>query len=137
MERWSVVLAGAAQLGLVAVGLRVPGVFGWKEDLARLRPANRRLFWVYGAFIVLANVGFGTLSLAYPGEIAAGRGAAGGLALFLGLYWAARLGVEGLAFDTPDWPAVARRPAVKLGLTVLFLALSGTYLACFFRGLAP
>jgi hypothetical protein len=135
MERASVVLAGAAQLGLVAVGLAVPAVFGWRADLARLRPANRRLFWVYGAFIAGANLGFGALSLAFPAEIAAGRGAAGGLALFLGTYWGARLGVELLAFDTPDWLAAARRPAVKAGLAALFLALTATYLACFFRGL--
>jgi hypothetical protein len=137
MWETAVVLGGLAHLGMVGVGLRVPGIFGWKEDLARLRPANRRLFWVYGAFIVLANVGFAVLSLAYPREIAAGRGLAGGFALFVGLYWAARLAVQIFAFDTEDWPAEARRPWARHGLTLAIAAMVAAYGGCFARGLLP
>ncbi len=137
MERSSLILAGLAQLGMVGVGLQVPRVFGWHEDLPRLRPSNRRLFWVYGAFIVLANVGFGVLSIVYAGELAAGRGAAGGVDLFLGLYWAARLVVQYAAFDTPDWPEEGRRPLAKHGLGLLVLAISLAYLAAFLRGRLP
>src|ERR1041384_2410807 len=73
MTREWVILAGLAHFGLVAVGTQVPRVCRWKEDLAHLGPANRRLFWVYGLFIVLANIGFGALSLAYAREIAEGK----------------------------------------------------------------
>ena len=85
MEKMLVILAGLAHFGLVAVGSQVPRAFRWKEELARLGAANRRLFWVYGIFIVFSNVGFGALSLAYADELAAGKGAAGGMALFVGL----------------------------------------------------
>jgi hypothetical protein len=135
MWETAVILGGLAHLGMVGVGLRVPGTFGWKEDLPRLRPANRRLFWVYGAFIVLANLGFAALSLAYPSEIAAGKGMAGGFALFVGLYWTARLAVQYLAFDTEDWPAAARRPLARHGLALAILALVIAYGGCFVRGL--
>ena len=134
MDKLGILLAGAAHFGLVAVGTQVPRVFRWNEDLARLAPANRRLFWVYGIFIVMANVGFGSLSLAYASEIAAGRGMAGGFALFAGLYWAARLAVQYLAFDTPDWPEQGRRPLAKHGLGLVVLLMSGVYLAAFVRG---
>ncbi len=130
------VLGGVAHLGMIGVGLGVPGAFGWKDDLPRLRPANRRLFWVYGAFIVLANLGFAALSLAYPSEIAAGKGMAGGFALFVGRYWAARLAVQYLAFNTEDWPAAARRPLARHGLALAILAMVAAYLGCFARGLA-
>lgn len=135
-KRW-VVLAGLAHFGLVAVGSQVPRVFRWKEDLARLGPANRRLFWVYGIFVVLANIGLGTLSVAYAPEIAAGRGLAGGFALFAGLYWAARLAVQYLAFDTPDWPEQGRTPLAKHGLGLVVLLMSGVYVAAFVRGRIP
>lgn len=135
MERWTLILAGLAQFGMVGVGLQVPRVFGWKEDLARLRPSNRRLFWVYGIFIVLANLGFGALTIAHAGEIAAGKGAAGGFALFAGLYWLARLGVQYAAFDTPDWPAEGRRPLAKHGLGLVVAAIAAAYLLAFVRGL--
>jgi hypothetical protein len=129
-----VVLAGLAHLGMVALGSQVPRVFDWKRDLAKLTAANRRLFWVYGAFIVLANVGFGALSLAYPGEIARGTGVAGGFAALAGLYWLARLAVQLFAFDTPDWPEAAKRPLAKVGLAVVLVLMSGVYLAAFVRG---
>jgi len=134
MDKIGVILAGLAHFGLVAVGSQVPRVFRWNEELRRLGPANRRLFWVYGIFIVLANLGFGALSLAYAGEIAAGKGAAGGFALFAGLYWAARLGVQLFAFNTPDWPAEGRRPLANVGLGVVVLLMSVVYLAAFVRG---
>jgi hypothetical protein len=135
METGSVVLAGLAQMGLVLVGVHVPRVFGWKEDLARLRPRNRRLFWVYGIFTALSNLGFGALSLVYPGEIARGKGVAGGLALFLGLYWVARLVVQYGAFNTPDWPEEGRSALGRHGMGAVFLLLAGVYLAALGRGL--
>ncbi len=131
MGKTWVILAGLAHLGLVAVGGQVPRVFRWKEELARLGAANRRLFWVYGFFIVLANVGFGALSLAYAGEIAGGKGAAAGFALFLSIYWAARLATQYLVFDTPDWPREGRHPVAKHGLGLLFLAMTIVYLLAF------
>ena len=134
MEKGLIVLAGAAHFGMVAVGLQVPRVFGWREDLAKLSAANRRLFWVYGLFIVLANVGFGALSLAYPAEIAAGKGAAGGFALLAGLYWLARLVVQYAAFDTHDWPVTARHPVARHGLGLVILLMSAVYLRAFATG---
>ena len=134
MDKTWVVLAGLAHLGLVGVGTQVPRAFRWKEQLARLGPANRRLFWVYGVFIVLANVGFGALSLVYAADIAAGKGVAGGFALFLAVYWLARLATQYLVFNTPDFPEEGRRPLVKHGFGLLFLLMSGVYLAAFVLG---
>jgi len=86
MERTLVLLAGLAHFGLVAVGSQVPRVFRFRDILAPLGAAPRRLIWTWGIFIVLANLGFGTLSLAYADEIAAGKGLAGGYAPIAGVY---------------------------------------------------
>jgi hypothetical protein len=134
MDKTWVLLAGLAHLGLVAVGTQVPRVLRWKEDLARLGPSNRRLFWVYGAFIMGSNVGFGALSLVYAADIAAGKGVAGGFALFLGLYWVARLATQYLVFNTPDWPEQGRQPLAKHGMGLVFLLMSLVYLASFAQG---
>ena len=130
------ILAGLAHFGMVAVGVGVPRAFGWSEDLAKLRPANRKLFWVYGAFIVLANLGFGGVTLACPAEIAEGRGAAGAFALMVGLYWTARLAVQVFVFTGADFPPEARRPLAKYGLGLVILLMAGVYLASFARGVA-
>jgi hypothetical protein len=133
VEKTWVVLAGLAHFGLVAVGSQVPRVFQFREALAPLGPARRRLIWTWGAFIMLANVGFGALSVAYAAEIAAGRGLAGGFALFIGLYWAARLAFQYAAFATPDWPKDGGAIA-KHGLGLLFLLMTAVYLAAFAAG---
>lgn len=133
MEKTWVILAGLAHFGLVAVGSQVPRVFRFRETLTRLAPAPRRLIWSWGAFIVLANLGFGVLSLAYAAEIAQGRGLAGGFALFISVYWAARLVVQYGAFNTSDWPQDGGRLA-KHGLGLLFLVLALVYLAAFAAG---
>lgn len=129
-----VFLAGLAHLALVGVGTQVPGAFRWKEDLARLGASNRRLFWVYGAFILLSNVGFGALSLIYSAEISNGKGVAGGFSLFLAVYWLARAGTQYLVFTTPDWPPAGRHPLVKHGMGLLFFGMSGVYWAAFAQG---
>ncbi len=133
MEKTWMVLAGLAHLGLVAVGSQVPRVFRLKETLAPIGAGARRLIWTWGAFIVLANIGFGALSLAYAGELAAGKGVAGGFALFLGVYWLARLGCQYLAFNTEDWPKEGGAVG-KHGLGALFLAMALVYFAAFASG---
>jgi hypothetical protein len=133
MDRTWMILAGLAHFGLVAVGSQVPRVFRFRETLAPLAPATRRLIWTWGAFIVLANVGFGALSLAYAGELARGKGLAGGVTLFIAVYWAARLACQYGAFNTRDWPRDGG-PLAKHGLGLLFLAMALVYLAAFAAG---
>jgi len=129
-----VVLSGLAQLGLVVVGTQVPRVMRWGPELARLGTANRRLVWVYGAFIAGANLGFGTLSILHAEELARGEGLAGGFALFLAVYWAARLAVQLLLFRGPGWPEEARRPLVAAGFALLFAAMIAVYATAFAGG---
>jgi hypothetical protein len=133
MEKTLVILAGLAHFGLVAVGSQVPRVFRFPETLAPLGAASRRLIWTWGGFIVLANLGFGALSLAYAGDIAAGKGIAGGFAFFIGVYWLARLGCQYFAFNTEDWPKEGGAVG-KHGLGALFLAMALVYFAAFAAG---
>ena len=51
-----ILLAGIGHFGILAASLQVPTVMNWKEELARLQEFNRKLFWVYGAFIVLTII---------------------------------------------------------------------------------
>ena len=136
MEKPWMILAGLAHFGLVAVGSQVPRVFRFREALAPLGPAARRLIWTWGAFIVLANLGFGALTLAYAGDLGAGKGLAGGVDLFLGLYWATRLVFQYGAFSTADWPKAGGAFA-RHGLALLFLAMTVVYLAAFAAGRHP
>ncbi|MCE9583313.1 MAG: hypothetical protein K8T20_12565 [Planctomycetes bacterium] len=131
LRRWMpklLVLAGLGHFLILAASFQVPTRLGWSEELARLRPLNRKLMWTYGGFTVLTIVAFGALTLFLRGEMLRGDKAAVALAAFIGVYWAARIGVDVFYFKHSDWP---KGPGLVLGhalLMMLFSFLALTYL---------
>jgi alginate O-acetyltransferase complex protein AlgI len=121
-------LAGIGHFCILGASFQVPARLGWKTDLARLTPFNRKLMWTYGAFTVLTIVAFGSLTLALHGEFLRGNPAALGLAAFIGVYWAARVGVDLFYFEHADWPKGTPFVIGHVLLTSLFAALAATYI---------
>ena len=121
-------LAGIGHFCILGASVQVPARLGWKTDLARLTPFNRKLMWTYGAFTVLTIVAFGSLTLALHGEFLRGNPAALGLAAFIGVYWAARVGVDLFYFKHADWPKGTPFVVGHFLLTSLFAALAATYI---------
>lgn len=120
-------LAGAGHFCILAASFQVPARLGWREDLAKLRPFNRKLMWTYGAFTVFTIVAFGVLTLSLHDEFLRGDRAALGLAGFIGAYWIARIVVDAFYFEHRDWPAGRAYVLGHLMLTALFVALALTY----------
>lgn len=121
-------LAGIAHFLVLFASFQVPARLGWAEELPRLRPLNRKLMWTYGGFTVLTIVAFGMLTLLLRDEMLRGDKAAVALAAFIGVYWAARIGVDVFYFRHEDWP---KGPGLILGhalLVMLFAFLALTYL---------
>jgi hypothetical protein len=120
-------IAAGLQLLILIASALVPRVLDWRRNLAGLHPFLRKLFWVYGAFIVLVIIAFATLTFLHAGAMAAGEPVARSLCAFIAVFWAARLVVQLAVFDT--------RPFLtnwfyKLGyhaLTVIFAALVFIY----------
>ena len=121
-------LAAIGHFVLLAATIQVPSRLKWKDELARLRPLNRKLLWTYGGFTVLTNVAFGVLTFALHDELLRGDRAALGLAFFIGVYWATRIGVEMFYFRPSDWPEGRGVAVGRALLTFLFVALTSTYL---------
>jgi alginate O-acetyltransferase complex protein AlgI len=121
-------LAGIGHFCILGASFQVPARLGWKTDLARLTPFNRKLMWTYGAFTVLTIVAFGSLTLALHSEFLRGNPAALGLAAFIGVYWAARVGVDLFYFEHADWPTGTPFVVGHVLLTSLFAALAATYI---------
>ena len=114
---------------------QVPARLGWKTDLAKLTPFNRKLMWTYGAFTVLTILAFGILTLTLHSEMMRGDRAAVGLAGFIGVYWSARIAVDALYFRHSDWPKGVLFVIGHALLTALFVALAATYLGLVARAL--
>jgi len=120
-------VAGAGHFGILGASAMVPRVLDWRGSLARIHPFMRRLFWVYGGFVVLTIVGLGTLTLLHAPAIAAGEPVARSLAAFAGLFWLARLVVQWTVFDATPFLTT---PGLRFGyhmLTAAFAALVGVY----------
>ena len=60
------ILAGAGQLGLALCSLALPQILRWGDDLAKLRPLTRQVFWTYAAYIWATNICFGVVSAFAP-----------------------------------------------------------------------
>ncbi len=92
-------LAGVLHLGLLCAGASMPRAVNLRAHLAVLPPFPRQLFWVYYSFIASMLVGFGVMTFAFAGLMAAGEPVARALCLFLALFWGARLGIALFVFD--------------------------------------
>jgi len=66
-------VAGMLQLSILIASAQVPRVLDWRRNLAGLHPFLRKLFWVYGSFIVLVIIAFVTLTFLHGGAMAAGE----------------------------------------------------------------
>jgi hypothetical protein len=80
----------------------VPRILKWRTNLATLNPFLRKLFWVYGCFIVMVIIGFAALTFRHADAMAAGEPVARSLCAFIAIFWAARLVVQLSIFD--PWP---------------------------------
>ena len=128
-------LAGLGHFCVLGASFQVPARLGWKADLAKLTPFNRKLMWTYGGFTVLTILAFGILTLTLHSEMLRGDRAALGLAGFIGIYWTARIAVDALYFRHSDWPKGVLFVVGHALLTSLFVALAGTYLGLVARAL--
>ena len=122
-----VFFAGLGQLALAIGSLAIPYLLGWREDVAKLRPLTRQVFWNYSAYIWVTNVAFGLLSTFAPGALLDGSTLARAVSAFIVLYWGGRLAVQFLYFDRSAMP---RGPLFVLGeaaLVSLFCYLALVY----------
>ncbi len=113
-------LGGLLHFGILIASALTPGVLEWRRHLAALPLLLRQLFWVYGGFIVLTIISFGTISLAQPGALASGEPLARAICAMIAIFWSARLAVQWFVFDASPYLTNA---FLKLGYHALTLAL--------------
>ena len=109
---------------ILGASFQVPKRLGWHEDLPKLSRFNRKVFWTYGAFIVLCIVSFGIMTALLHTELLRGDKAAVALSAFIGVFWAARVGTDLFYFKHDDWPRGWEFELGHVALTFLFSCLS-------------
>jgi len=121
------ILGGLLHFVILIASALTPRLLDWRGNLAALHPFLRRLFWVYGAFIVLVIISFGTLTLLRADELASTAPLARTVCGMIAIFWLARLAVQFFVFDARPFLTSAFRRVGYHGLTFLFSALVFIY----------
>ena len=119
---------------VLVASLQAPVRLNWKPDIAKLAPFNRKIFWVYGFYIVLSIVSFAVLTWRLHDSFLAGESAARGLAGFIAVFWTVRVLADAFWYDSRDWPAGNAMVVGHALLTSLFSSLAVVY---WFAAAAP
>ena len=120
-------IAAIVQLTILIASALVPRILDWRRNLAGLQPFLRKLFWVYGCFIVLTIIGFAVLTLRNADAMAAGDSVARSLCAFIAIFWAARLLVQLAVFDARPFLTNAFYKVGYDALTFSFIFLMLVY----------
>jgi hypothetical protein len=120
-------IGGILHYCILLAGALLPFKLDWRKNLAVLHPFLRRLFWVYGAFITMTVIAFGTLTLRHGAEMAAGTPLARALCLFIGIFWAVRLMLQLFVFDARPFLTNWFYKLGYNGLTVTFIYFVAVY----------
>jgi hypothetical protein len=91
--------AAVLQLSILIASALTPRVLDWRTNLATLHPFLRKLFRVYGAFIVMVIIAFSTLTFLHADAMEAHEAVARSLCVFIAIFWGARLFVQFAIFD--------------------------------------
>ena len=128
------IVAGILHFALVWPAVLVPKVLDWQSDLANVSAMSRHVIWVHGAFIVLVNLSFGTLSIALAGPLSSGAPLARAVCGMIAVYWTSRLALQIGLFDTRQHLRNWWMTAGYHGLTIMFTYFSVVY---WFAAVAP
>jgi hypothetical protein len=126
MKTW-LVIGGLLHFVILIASALTPRVLDWRANLASLHPFLRRLFWVYGSFIVIVIISFGTLTLLRADELASTVPLARSICAIIAIFWLARLLVQFFVFDARPFLTTMFWRAGYHGLTFLFIALIFIY----------
>ena len=119
-------IAGLAQFSILVASSLVPFRLNWRDELRSLPKLHLQMYWTYGGYVVLSIVAFGCISVACAAELASRTRLARGFCLYVTVFWAVRLALQGVFDVKPHLTAWWLKAGYRL-LTVLFLFLTLVY----------
>ena len=118
---------GVLHLTILVASAQIPRVLNWQKELAGLHPFLRQLFWVYGVFVVMTIIGFGTISLLCKQDLLSGSLLARSFCGFVAVFWLTRLVVQFFVFDARPFLTNWYYKCGYHALTIGFVVLSAIY----------
>jgi hypothetical protein len=115
------------QLLILIASASTPRVLDWRKNLAVLHPFLRKLFWVYGVFVVMVIIAFAVLTFRHADAMATREPVARSLCLFIAIFWGARLLVQFAIFDARPFLTNWFYKTGFHALTIIFAFLTFVY----------
>lgn len=133
MIEWLIILlraAGAGMMLLAVVHIPMSRQLGWREDAARMSPANESIFHVHTFFVCVMLAIMGVRALFAPQIFIEHTVAAAWLSWTYAVVWALRLYVQWFVFPAALWRG-KRFETIMHGLfTVIWTALTVLFVTC-------
>ena len=92
-------LGGLVQVAIASANLFLPAKLKYRENLSRVSPIIRQIFFVHSVYIVGVVLLFAALTFGFAGELVSGHGLGRFLAGSIALFWLLRAPVQLLYYD--------------------------------------
>ena len=120
-------IGGLLHFVILIASALTPRLLDWRGNFAALHPFLRRLFWVYGSFIVLVIVSFAVLTLVNTEELVSDAPLSRWVCAIIAIFWLARLAVQFFVFDARPFLTTTFLRVGYHGLSLIFIALVFIY----------
>ncbi len=110
--------AGIIQVAIVLANFYLPGKLRYRENLARVTPIIRQVFFVHAVYVAGIVLLFAMLTFGFAGELASGHGLGRFLAAAMCVFWLFRVPLQIFYYDG------SLRRANRLGDAAMLAALA-------------
>jgi len=123
-------IAGAGLILLAILHIPIVRVLKWREDAARMAPANAAIFYVHAFFICVVLVMMGLPCLLDPQVFLEHSRAAKWLCWSFAIFWMIRLYFQFFVYRAELWRGKRMETALHWWFTCVWLFLVGLFGVC-------
>jgi hypothetical protein len=121
---WIVRVAGIGHFAIAAASAGVPSALGWREDVAKLKPINRQIFYTYAGYILTINLLFGVIATFGAALLVDRTQLAACVTGFIAAYWGVRVLLQFAYYDRKSTPKGLKYTVGEAVFVTLFAALT-------------
>lgn len=116
-------IAGIFLIVLASAHVVFPKYFNWKQELSTLSAINRQMMYVHSFFVAFGILLMGILCLTSAPQLV-DTTLGNRISLGLGLFWAARLGIQFFGYSSKLWKGKTFETVMHILLAILWTYLS-------------
>jgi hypothetical protein len=128
-------LAGLGQIALATGSVVIPKLLNWSNEMAKVQPLIKQIFYTYACYILVFNLSFGLLSVFVYHDLTNGSRLATLISAFIAVYWISRVSIQFFYFDRVNFPSSKWHKLGEGVLVTLFVFFSAVYSWAFYFNL--